>query len=183
MSENVRIRSENKSFSDSSCPYSAIFCSYPISTAADNFNYNHKNEDRTFSTTANVYPVSAFQTGNAPIFKHQHRTQFPYQPIKFCLLFFLSEFEIVREKTQPGRDEGVMEDRKAAPALRARLLRSYVPLRCVRTEVRPPALPHPFPAEAFSTHKFKSTYCNSGRICLLFQGVIRGFPVLRFRLL
>ena len=30
---------------------------------------------------------------------------------------------------QPGRDEGVMEDRKAAPALRARLLRSYVPLR------------------------------------------------------
>ena len=40
-----------------------------------------------------------------------------------------------------------MEDRKTAPALRARLLRSYVPLRCVRTKVRPPALPHPFPAE------------------------------------
>ena len=30
---------------------------------------------------------------------------------------------------QPGRDEGVMEDRKAAPVLRARFLRSYVPLR------------------------------------------------------
>ena len=40
-----------------------------------------------------------------------------------------------------------MEDRKTAPALRARLLRSYVPLRCVRTEVRPPAFPPPFPAE------------------------------------
>ena len=40
-----------------------------------------------------------------------------------------------------------MEDRKTAPALRARLLRSYVPLRCVRTKVRPPALPHPFPTE------------------------------------
>ena len=30
---------------------------------------------------------------------------------------------------QPGRDEGMMEDGKAAPALRARSLRSYVPLR------------------------------------------------------
>ena len=43
-----------------------------------------------------------------------------------------------------------MEDRKTAPALRARLLRSYVPLRCVRTKVRPPALPHPFPTEISS---------------------------------
>ena len=48
----------------------------------------------------------------------------------------------------------VMESRNAAPALRARLLRSYVPLRCVRTEVRPPALPHPFPA-AFSPSQFQ----------------------------
>ena len=40
-----------------------------------------------------------------------------------------------------------MENRKTAPALRARPLRSYVPLRCVRTKVRPPALPHPFPTE------------------------------------
>ena len=71
-------------------PYSAIFCFFPIGTTTDNFNYNQKNEDRTFSTTANVYPVSAFQTGNAPIFKHQHRTQFSYQPIKFCLLFSLT---------------------------------------------------------------------------------------------
>ena len=41
-------------------------------------------------------------------------------------------------------------------------------------------------SDLFQSHvadKFKSTYCNSGRICLLFQGVIRGFPVLRFRLL
>ena len=44
---------------------------------------------------------------------------------------FLFEFEIVGEKAQSGRDEGVMEDRKTAPALRARLLRSYVPLRRV----------------------------------------------------
>ena len=64
--------------------------------------------------------------------------------------FFLFKFEIVREKTQPGRDERVMEDRKTAPALRARPLRSYVPLRCVRTKVRPPALPHPFPTEISS---------------------------------
>ena len=68
---------------------------------------------------------------------------------------FLFEFEIVGEKAQSGRDEGVMENRKAAPALRARPLRSYVPLRCVRTKVRPPARPYPFPAETFSTHKFK----------------------------
>ena len=136
-----------------------------------------------FRLRLTVYPVSAFQTGNAPVFKYQHRTQFPYQPIKFSLLFFLSEFGSVSGKEQPGSPGMVMESRKAAPALRARLLRSYVPLRCVRAKVRPPALPHPFPAETFSTHKFKSTYCNSGRICLLFQGVIRGFPVLRFRLL
>ena len=141
-------------------PYSAIFCFFPIGTTTDNFNYNQKNEDRTFSTTANVYPVSAFQTGNAPIFKHQHRTQFSYQPIKFCLLFFLSEFGIVSGKAQPGSPGMVMESRKAAPALRARLLRSYVPLRCVRAKVRPPALPHPFPAETFSTHKFKFQDCT-----------------------
>ncbi|MFR9146548.1 MAG: hypothetical protein ACLVJ4_07955 [Mediterraneibacter sp.] len=115
-------------------PYSAIFCFFPIGTTTDNFNYNQKNEDRTFSTTANVYPVSAFQTGNAPIFKHQHRTQFSYQPIKFCLLFFLSEFGIVSGKAQPGSPGMVMESRKAAPALRARLLRSYVPLRRVPGE-------------------------------------------------
>ena len=82
----------------------------------------------------------------------------PTSVFRHFLVFF--EFEIVREKTQPGRDEGVMEDRKAAPALRARLLRSYVPLRCVRAKVRPPALPHPFPAETFSTHKFKSQDCT-----------------------
>ena len=82
----------------------------------------------------------------------------PTSVFRHFLVFF--EFEIVREKTQPGRDEGVMEDRKAAPALRARLLRSYVPLRCVRAKVRPPALPHPFPAETFSTHKFKFQDCT-----------------------
>ena len=32
--------------------YPSIFCSYPISTAADNFNYNQENEDRTFSAAA-----------------------------------------------------------------------------------------------------------------------------------
>ena len=50
----------------------------------------------------------------------------------------------------------VMESRKAAPALRARLLRSYVPLRRVRTKVSSPAQYPDSPAEAFSTHKFKS---------------------------
>ena len=50
-----------------------------------------------------------------------------------------------------------MEDRKTAPALRARPLRSYVPLRCVRTEVRPPAFPHPFPAE-ISHRKIQIAY-------------------------
>ena len=54
---------------------------------------------------------------------------FSYQPIKFCLLFFLSEFGIVSGKAQPGSPGMVMESRKAAPVLRARLLRSYVPLR------------------------------------------------------
>ena len=82
-----------------------------------------------FRLRPTAYPVSAFQTGNEPVFKYQHRTQFPYQPIKFCLLPFLSEFGIVSGKVQPGSPGMVMESRKAAPALRARLLRSYVPLR------------------------------------------------------
>ena len=43
--------------------------------------------------------------------------------------FFLFKFEIVSGKAQPGSPGIVMESRKAAPALRARLLRSYVPLR------------------------------------------------------
>ena len=90
---------------------------------------------------------SAFETGKYTCFQTAAQNTVLCQPIKFCLRFFLSEFEIVGEKAQSGRDERVMEDRKTAPALRARLLRSYVPLRCVRTKVRPPALPHPFPTE------------------------------------
>ena len=48
-----------------------------------------------------VYPISIFATGNRPAFKHQHSTQFPYQPIKFCLLFFF-EFEIVNGESAAG---------------------------------------------------------------------------------
>ena len=77
------------------------------------------------------------------------------QSVKFCLLFSCLNLKLRVGKTQPGRDEGVMEDRKTAPALRARPLRSYVPLRCVRTKVCPPALPHPVPAEVIFTCKFK----------------------------
>ena len=47
---------------------------------------------------------------------------------------FLSEFEIVSGETQPGSPGMVMGSRKAAPALRARPLRSYVPLRRVPSE-------------------------------------------------
>ena len=102
-----------------------------------------------FRLRLTVCPFSSFQTGNAPVFKHQHRIQFPYQPIKFCLLFFLSEFGIVSGKAQPGSPGIVMESRKAAPALRARLLRSYAPLRRVRTKVSSPAQYPDSPAEIF----------------------------------
>ena len=79
----------------------------------------------------------------------------PYQPIKFCLLSFLSEFGIVSEKAQPGSPGMVTESRKAAPALRARLLRSYVPLRRDPSEsVLSGAIPG-LPGGNFSTHKFK----------------------------
>ena len=47
---------------------------------------------------------------------------------------FLSEFEIVSGETQPGSPGMVMGSRKTAPALRARPLRSYVPLRRVPSE-------------------------------------------------
>ena len=110
-------------------------------------NSTNKNKDRTFSTMTTVCLPSAFETGKYTCFQTAAQNTVLCQPIKFCLRFFLSEFEIVGEKAQSGRDERVMEDRKTAPALRARLLRSYVPLRCVRTKVRPPALPHPFPTE------------------------------------
>ena len=108
-----------------------------------------------FRLRPTAYPVSAFQTGNEPVFKYQHRTQFPYQPIKFCLLFFLSEFGSVSGKAQPGSAGMVMESRKAAPALRARLLRSYVPLRRDPSEsVLSGTIPG-LPGGLFSTHKFK----------------------------
>ena len=66
--------------------------------------------------------------------------------------FFLFGFGIVSERKQPGGTGVVMEDRKAAPALRARSLRSYVPLRlrperkCVlRHHASPSLLPHTNP--------------------------------------
>ena len=50
----------------------------------------------------------------------------------------------------------VMESRKAAPALRARLLRSYVPLRRDPSEsVLSGAIPG-LPGGSFSIHRFKS---------------------------
>ena len=88
--------------------------------------------------------------------RDEHRTHFPYQPIKFRLLFSLSEFEIVRVKAQPGSPGIVMESRKAAPALRARPLRSYVPLRRVPSEsVLSGTIPG-FPGGSYYPHKFKS---------------------------
>ena len=114
-----------------------------------------KTKTELFRLRLTVCPVSAFQTGNASIFKHQHRAQFLYQPIKFCLLFFLSEFGIVSGKAQPGSPGMVMESRKAAPALRARPLRSYVPLRRDPSEsVLSGTIPG-LPGGFFSTHKFK----------------------------
>ena len=74
---------------------------------------------------------------------------------------FLSEFEIVSGETQPGSPGMVMGSRKAAPALRARPLRSYVPLRRVPSgsvlSVTIPGL-HGGP---FSTRKFKFKF----RLC------------------
>ena len=49
----------------------------------------------------------------------------------------------------------VMESRKAAPALRARLLRSYVPLRRDPSESVLSGTIPALPGETFSTHKFK----------------------------
>ena len=110
-------------------------------------NSTNKNKDRTFSTMTTVCLPSAFETGKYTYFQTAAQNTVLCQSIKFCLLFFLSEFEIVSGKAQPGSPGMVMESRKAAPALRARLLRSYVPLRRVRTKVSSPA-PYPdSPAE------------------------------------
>ena len=54
----------------------------------------------------------------------------------------------------------VMESRKAAPALRARLLRSYVPLRRDPSKsVLSGTIPG-LPGGHFSTHKFKFQDCT-----------------------
>ena len=55
---------------------------------------------------------------------------------------------------QPGSPGMGMEGRKAAPALRARFLRSYVPLRRVRAGARPPA-PYPDSPAALSHSQFQ----------------------------
>ena len=67
----------------------------------------------------------------------------------------------VRRKHSRGRGEGVLEDRKAAPALRARSLRSYVPLR-LRPE-RKCVLRHSLPS---SRRKFSlRTNPNFNQFC------------------
>ena len=48
-----------------------------------------------------------------------------------------------------------MEDRKAAPALRGRFLRSYVPLRCVPNASVSSNTPSSLPGCVSSTHNFK----------------------------
>ena len=90
----------------------------------------------------------------------------PYQPIKFCLLSFLSEFGIVSEKAQPGSPGMVTESRKAAPALRARLLRSYVPLRRNPSgSVLSGTIPA-LPGGHFSTHNQNNPIINN-IICIV----------------
>ena len=75
--------------------------------------------------------------------------------------FFLFGFGIVSERKQPGGTGVVMEDRKAAPALRARSLRSYVPLR-LRPE-RKCVLRHSLPS---SRRKFSlRTNPNFNQFC------------------
>ena len=76
--------------------------------------------------------------------------------------FFLLEFGIVcGENTAGEGGEGVPEDRKAAPALRARSLRSYVPLR-LRPE-RKCVLRHSLPS---SRRKFSlRTNLNFNQFC------------------
>ena len=80
-------------------------------------NSTNKNKTELFRLRLTVYPVFAFQTGNAPIFKHQQRIQFPYQPIKFCLRFFLSAFEIIGDSAcwMRAENSGIQTDGCATP--------------------------------------------------------------------
>ena len=71
----------------------------------------------------------------------------------------------------------VMESRKAAPALRARLLRSYVPLRRDPSEsVLSGTIPG-LPGGLFSTHKFKFQALPSARTVLPAGPRFYFFPV------
>ena len=93
--------------------------------------YRLKTKTELYQLLLAVYPISAFETGKYTRFQTTAQNTFLCQSIKFCHLFSCLNLKLYVEKTQPGRDEGVMEDRKTAPALRARFLRSYVPLCCV----------------------------------------------------
>lgn len=88
----------------------------------------------------------------------------PCQSIKFYLLFFL--FEFVSGKARPWSPGMVMESRKVAPALRARLLRSYVPLRRVPSVNVLSGTISGLHGGHFSTHNQKNSIINN-IICIV----------------
>ena len=88
-SENVRIRSENKSFSDSGCGKFQI--------------QQTKTKTELFRLRLTIYPISAFETGKCTCFQTAARNTVLCQPIKFWLRFFLFEFGIVSGKNAAGK--------------------------------------------------------------------------------
>ena len=67
--------------------YPAVFCSHPASTVPDNFKFDTKSEDRTFSATINSFPAVLLKTGIYIRFRAAVQATAPCQSIKFCLHF------------------------------------------------------------------------------------------------
>ena len=65
-------------------------------------NSTNKNKDRTFSTMTTVCLPSVFETGKYTCFQTAAQNTVLCQSMKFCLRFFLFEFEIVSGENAAG---------------------------------------------------------------------------------
>ncbi|HIV51883.1 MAG TPA: hypothetical protein H9748_00115 [Candidatus Mediterraneibacter norwichensis] len=88
--------------------YPAVFCSLPASTVPDNFKFDTKSEDSTFSATINSFPAVLLKTGIYIRFRTAVQATAPCQSIKVLSLFLSVEFEIIDACTgwkRAGREQ------------------------------------------------------------------------------
>ena len=75
--------------------YPAVFCSLPASTVPDNFKFDTKSENSTFSATINSFPAVLLKTGIYIRFRTAVQATAPCQSIKVLSSFLSVGFEII----------------------------------------------------------------------------------------